>query len=53
VGPRVRLELERRDGAGVLEADLSREVYHALGLRAGEAAFVRPRSVRVYAGDGV
>jgi sulfate transport system ATP-binding protein len=51
VGPRVRLELERRDGHGTLEADLSREAHHALDLRVGEIAFVRPRAVRVYADD--
>ncbi len=48
VGPRVRLELERRDGAGLLEAELTREEYRALDLRFGEAAFVRPRALRVY-----
>jgi ABC-type sulfate/molybdate transport systems ATPase subunit len=50
-GPRVRLELERRDGHGVLEAELSREAYRALDLRVGEAAFARPRALCVYAGD--
>ena len=48
LGPRVRLELERRDGAGVLEAELTREQYRELDLRVGEAAFVRPRVLRVY-----
>jgi ABC-type sulfate/molybdate transport systems ATPase subunit len=50
-GPRVRLELERRDGHGVLEADLSRETYRALDLRVGGAAFARPRALRVYVDD--
>jgi sulfate/thiosulfate transport system ATP-binding protein len=48
VGARVRLELERRDGRGLLDAELSREEYRDLDLRVGDPAFVRPRVLRVY-----
>ena len=50
-GPRVRLELERRDSDDLLEAELTRDEYRDLDLRVGEAAFVRPRAMRVYVDD--
>ena len=50
-GPRVRLELERRDGDDLLEAELTREEYRDLDLQVGEAAFVRPRALRVYVNE--
>ena len=53
VGSRVRVELERRDGQGVLEAELTREEQRDLDLRVGETAFLRPRAMRVYVNAGV
>ena len=53
VGSRVRLELERRDGQGVLEAELTRDEHRDLDLRVGETAFLRPRAMRVYVNAGV
>jgi sulfate/thiosulfate transport system ATP-binding protein len=50
-GPRVRLELERRDGDDLLEAELTREEYRDLDLQVGETAFVRPRALRVYVNE--
>ena len=48
-GPRVPLEARgRRDSDDLLEAELTREEYRDLDLRVGEAAFVRPRAMRVY-----
>lgn len=51
VGPRVRLELERRDDGGRIEAELSRERYHELRLHAGEEVYVKPRKLRVFLDD--
>ncbi len=47
-GPLVRVELDRADGGGLIEAELSRERYRDLDLRVGDPAFVRPRSFRVF-----
>jgi sulfate/thiosulfate transport system ATP-binding protein len=48
VGPVMRLELARTDGAGQIEAEISKDQYYHLGLRVGETVFIRPRSARVY-----
>ena len=53
VGSRVRVELERRDGHGTLEAELTREEHRDLDLHVGETAYVRPRALRVYVNAGV
>jgi sulfate transport system ATP-binding protein len=53
VGSRVRVELERRDGQGVLEAELTRDEHRDLDLRVGETAFLKPRAMRVYVNAGV
>ncbi len=50
-GPVVRLELERQDGGGVVEAELSRERYRELHLEVGEQVFIRPRNLRVFLED--
>jgi sulfate transport system ATP-binding protein len=50
-GPVVRLELERQDGGGVVEAELSRERYRELHLEVGERIFIRPRNLRVFLDD--
>ncbi|PJB32831.1 MAG: sulfate ABC transporter ATP-binding protein, partial [Deltaproteobacteria bacterium CG_4_9_14_3_um_filter_65_9] len=50
-GPVVRLELERQDGGGVVEAELSRERYRELHLEVGEHVFIRPRDLRVFLED--
>jgi sulfate transport system ATP-binding protein len=47
-GALVRLELERTDSGGLIEAELSRERYRDLNLQVGERASVRPRAVRVF-----
>ncbi|MDO8671884.1 MAG: sulfate ABC transporter ATP-binding protein [Dehalococcoidia bacterium] len=51
IGPIVRLEMERRDGGDLIEAQLSRERYHALSLIVGDTVFVTPRKLRIYAPD--
>ena len=50
-GPVVRLELERQDGGGVVEAELSRERYRELDLEMGEEVFITPRNLRVFLED--
>ena len=47
-GALVRLDLERTDSGGIIEAELSKERYRALDLRVGDRASVRPRAVRVF-----
>ncbi|HEY6199188.1 MAG TPA: sulfate ABC transporter ATP-binding protein [Candidatus Binatia bacterium] len=48
VGSLVRLELDRVDGDEIIEAELTRERYIELDLRAGEHVFVKPRNLRVF-----
>jgi sulfate transport system ATP-binding protein len=48
VGPVVRLELERHDNGDVLQAELTRERYQEMGLRAGEHVHVKPRKLQVF-----
>jgi sulfate/thiosulfate transport system ATP-binding protein len=48
-GPVVRLELDRVDQGGVIEAHLPRAQYEALRLQKGHRVFVSPTSVRVFA----
>jgi sulfate transport system ATP-binding protein len=50
-GPVVRLELERQDGGGVVEAELSRERYRELHLEMGEEVYITPRNLRVFLED--
>jgi sulfate/thiosulfate transport system ATP-binding protein len=48
VGPTARLELEREDGQGFVEAEISRDTLHSLGLAEGQRVAVRPRSLRIF-----
>ncbi len=48
VGPSTRLELEREDGAGMIEAEIPSELYRSLTLREGETLLVRPRRTKVF-----
>ena len=47
-GPRVRLDLERTDSGGLIEAEVSQERYRELKLAVGDRVYVRPRAVRVF-----
>lgn len=49
IGAVVRLELERADGDGVIEAELTRERYSAEQWREGERVWVRPNNPREFA----
>jgi sulfate transport system ATP-binding protein len=49
-GPVIRLELDRVEDGGHIEAHLPRAHYHKLGLAKGQRVFVSPTSVRVFAG---
>jgi sulfate transport system ATP-binding protein len=48
VGPSARLELEREDDAGIIEADIPSDVYRSLAPREGERLLVRPRKTKVF-----
>ncbi len=48
VGPTARLELERDDCEGLIEAELPAERARALGLREGETLLVRPKNMQVF-----
>jgi sulfate transport system ATP-binding protein len=55
VGPIVRVDLYHEQTREMLEAQLSKEHYHRLNLKVGEAVFARPRHLRVFkatSGDG-
>ncbi len=48
VGPTVRLDLVRRDTGGALAAEISRERFAELGLKAGEEVHVTPKRLQVF-----
>ncbi len=48
-GPVVRLELDRADDGGSIEAHIPRALFDRLGVGKGERVFVSPTSVRVFA----
>jgi sulfate transport system ATP-binding protein len=50
-GPMVRLELKREDNGTSLDAEISRDRYHELGLNVGDKVEVAPRNLRMFAGD--
>jgi sulfate transport system ATP-binding protein len=52
VGPSARLVLQRLDTGEPIEARLDATAYRALGLQAGETAYVTPRNLRRYPPDG-
>ena len=51
IGATVRLELERVDGGGTMEAELTRERFQELALKAGERVHVKPRKLQVFLED--
>jgi sulfate transport system ATP-binding protein len=48
VGPSARLELEREDDAGLIEAEIPSELYRMLKLREGETLLVTPKRTKVF-----
>jgi sulfate/thiosulfate transport system ATP-binding protein len=48
-GPVVRLELDRTEDGGSIEAHIPRAQYEQLGISKGQRVFVSPTSVRVFA----
>ncbi|MGH7581062.1 MAG: sulfate/molybdate ABC transporter ATP-binding protein, partial [Gemmatimonadales bacterium] len=48
-GPVVRLELDRTEDGGSIEAHIPRAHYEKLGISKGQRVFVSPTSVRVFA----
>ncbi|CAL1241788.1 sulfate/molybdate ABC transporter ATP-binding protein [Candidatus Methylocalor cossyra] len=48
LGATVRIELERGDGAGSVEVELSREQYGRKNLRRGERVYLQPKRLRVF-----
>jgi sulfate transport system ATP-binding protein len=53
LGAMVRLELERQDGGGFVEAQMSRERYRGYELQAGEQVFIRPQNPKVFVEEHV
>ena len=51
VGPTVRLELERSDNGGQIDAELTRERFGELALKTGEQVHVTPRKLQVFLDD--
>jgi len=48
VGANARLELEREDKSGIIEAEIPSELFRRLGLREGESLLARPRRMKVF-----
>ncbi len=51
IGPTVRVELARRDNGELIEAELTRERFGELSLKAGEEVHVKPRKLQVFTED--
>ena len=51
-GAVVRVELERADGGGYVEAVLSREEFKANGLRKGDEVVIQPKRIKVFPAPG-
>ncbi len=51
IGPTVRLELERSDGGGQIDAEMTRERFGELALKTGEQVHVTPRKLQVFLED--
>ncbi len=51
LGPSVRVTLDIEGNNDFVEAELTRDVFHNLGLQHGEQVYVRPRQVRVFVED--
>jgi sulfate transport system ATP-binding protein len=50
-GPVANLELERANGGGLFTAQLSKEEFQQLNLKAGEQVFVELKNVKVFSDD--
>jgi sulfate/thiosulfate transport system ATP-binding protein len=50
-GPMANLELERLDGSGQFTAQLGKEEFQQLQLKAGEQVFVELKNVKIFADD--
>jgi sulfate transport system ATP-binding protein len=48
LGPKVRLELRRKDNHELMEAELTRDRHRNLGLAAGDNVWVTPKSLRLF-----
>jgi sulfate transport system ATP-binding protein len=48
VGPKVRVELRHRDSGQPIEAEITRDRHRNLGLAAGDAVWVTPKSLHVF-----
>jgi sulfate transport system ATP-binding protein len=51
IGPRIKLELKRLDTGELLEAELSQAQFGELGLKPGEAVFLKPRGLQIFRED--
>jgi len=48
LGAFIRLELDREDGQGGVEVQITREQYREFGLKRGQRVYLRPRAARVF-----
>jgi len=51
IGPVVRLELERKDDGAAIEAELTRERFRELAVKAGDSVHVKPKKLKVFVND--
>jgi len=51
LGATVRIELERLDGRGAVEVELTRDQFSRKGLREGEKVYLRPKRLRTFDGN--
>ena len=51
LGGRVRFELDRADGHGIVEVELSRDYSNRINLKRGDAVYLQPKRLRVFGED--
>ena len=51
IGPTVRVELEAQGSGRRLDAEMTRERFQVLGLKAGEVVYATPRRLQVFSND--
>jgi sulfate transport system ATP-binding protein len=52
VGRTVRLEMERLDTGERVLAEIPKERWRELGIKAGDLVFLRPRNLQLFAAEG-
>jgi sulfate transport system ATP-binding protein len=51
IGSTVHLELRRQDSGELIEAEITKERYHDLDIKTGDAVFIKPKELKIFIDD--